>query len=86
MNTALKRKNPASDKGAHDIISGGLVILLKPFDVLHNLIRLLMRVLRVIKPIDPRRFTGNICREVNQVLLAGIFDIEESSLPLLARF
>jgi hypothetical protein len=40
----------------------------------------------VIQPILPGGYAGNISREVDHILLAGILYIKEGPLPFPARF
>jgi hypothetical protein len=59
---------------------------LEPLDILDNPVCFLVFFLGVIQPVLPGRIVGNISREVDQILLAGILHIKESPLPLPAGF
>jgi hypothetical protein len=63
-----------------------LLILLEPHDILHNPVCFLMGILGVVQPVFPRRIVGNIRREGDQIVLAGILHIKEGPLPIPTGF
>jgi hypothetical protein len=86
MCAALQGQNPARDERAHYIIEadvGGLVELLygPEYPVSFH-----MALPGVESPIGSRGGTGNICRQVDEIIGAGIPNIKESLLPGSAGF
>jgi hypothetical protein len=86
MRPALQRRNAPADKACHQVLrseAGIPQLTLNPVEGVHRQ----HGVLRIIGPVLHRQgWLVHEWRQVEQINVRGILDVEEALLPLLARF